>query len=123
MTFYWLTPFADSFVNSDWLELVINFQTNEPTWSTFQTTAIYDEVLSQVCATFGIEAFQEEQQKTIDMFFENNDASVSLSTGYIFYTSSRASDRSPLLSRRNRSLYLLCRPLKLSQKTIEMDLG
>ena len=92
-------------------------------WSTFQTTAIYDEVLSQVCATFGIEAFQEEQQKTIDMFFEGNDASVSLPTGYIFYTSSRASDRSPLFSRRNRSLYLLCRPLKLSQKTIEMDLG
>ena len=30
MTFYWLTPFADSFVNSDLLELVINFQTNEP---------------------------------------------------------------------------------------------
>ena len=29
MTFYWLTPFADSFVNSDWLELVVYFQTNE----------------------------------------------------------------------------------------------
>ena len=27
--FYWLTPLADSFVNSDWLEFVIHFQTNE----------------------------------------------------------------------------------------------
>ena len=38
-------------------------------WSTFQTTAIYDEVLRQVCATFGAETFQEEQQKAIDIFF------------------------------------------------------
>ena len=67
MTFYWLTPFADSFVNSDWLELVFFFQTNKPDgeqlgqqWSTFQTTAIYDEVLRKVCATFGTETFQEE---------------------------------------------------------------
>ena len=37
-------------------------------WSTFQTTAIYDEVLRQVCATFGIEAFQEKQQKAVNMF-------------------------------------------------------
>ena len=37
-------------------------------WSTFQTTAIYDEVLRQVCATFGIETFQEKQQKAINMF-------------------------------------------------------
>ena len=29
MIFHWLTPFADSFVNSDWLELVIFFHTNE----------------------------------------------------------------------------------------------
>ena len=29
MKFYWLTPFAYSFVNSDWLELVIHFHTNE----------------------------------------------------------------------------------------------
>ena len=37
-------------------------------WSTFQTTAIYDEVLRQVCATFGIETFQEKQQKAINTF-------------------------------------------------------
>ena len=36
--------------------------------STFQRTAIYDEVLRQVCAAFGIETFQEEQQKAIDIF-------------------------------------------------------
>ena len=47
-----------------------------------QITAIYDEVLRPVCATFGIETFQEEQQKAIDMFFEGNDVSVSLPTGY-----------------------------------------
>ena len=29
MTFYWLTPLSDYFVNSDWLELVIYFHTNE----------------------------------------------------------------------------------------------
>ena len=50
--------------------------------STFQRTAIYDEVLRQVCAAFGIETFQEEQQKAIDIFFEGNDVSLSLPTGY-----------------------------------------
>ena len=48
MTFYWLTPFADSSVNSDWRELVIYYQTNEQdveqnasiNWSTFQSTTI-----------------------------------------------------------------------------------
>ena len=51
-------------------------------WSTFQATVIYDEVLKKVCAAFGIETFEEEQQKAIDMFFEGNDVSVSLPTGY-----------------------------------------
>ena len=51
-------------------------------WSTFQATVIYDEVLKKVCATFRIEAFEEEQQKAIDMFFEGIDVSVSLPTGY-----------------------------------------
>ena len=50
--------------------------------STFQTPAIYDEVLRQVCATFGKKTFQEEHRKAIDMFFEGNDVFVSLSTGY-----------------------------------------
>ena len=49
--------------------------------------------------------------------------SISLPTGYgkwlwkIYDISSNASDRSPFFSRRSRSLYLLCRSLKLSQKT------
>ena len=86
VTLYWLTPFVHSFVNSDWLDLIIYFHTNELvnktlSWSTFQTTAMYDEVLRQVCATFGIETFEEEQQKAIDMFFEGNTVSVLLPTG------------------------------------------
>ena len=48
--------------------------------STFQTTAIYNEVLGQVYATFGKETSQEEQQKAIDIFFEGNDVSVPLPT-------------------------------------------
>ena len=68
-----LTRFVDSFVNFDWLDLVIYIHTNELVnktllWSTFQTTAIYDEVLREVCATFGIETFQEEQQKARYVF-------------------------------------------------------
>ena len=50
-------------------------------WSTSQTTGIYDYAFRQVCATFGIDKFQGEQQKAIDMFFEGNDVSVSLPTG------------------------------------------
>ena len=42
---------------------------------------MYDEVLRQVCATFGIETFEKEQQKAIDMFFEGNTVSVLLPTG------------------------------------------
>ena len=41
-------------------------------WLIFFTKAI---------ATFGIEIFQEEQQKAIDIFFEGNDVFVSLPTG------------------------------------------
>ena len=86
MIFYWLTAFVDSFLNSDWFELVINFfiltnkQVNKMfSRSTFQITAVYDKVLRRVCATFRIETFQGEQQKAIHMFFY---VSVSLPTGY-----------------------------------------
>ena len=51
-------------------------------WSTSQTTGIYDYAFKQVCTTFGIDKFQGEQQKAIDMFFEGNDVSVSLPTGH-----------------------------------------
>ena len=70
------------------------------TWSTFQTKAIYDEVLRQVYVTFGIEALQKDQQKAIDMFFEGNDVSVSLPTGYgksIIYQAAPVIDRLSLL--------------------------
>ena len=40
--------------------------------SAYQTTA----------TSFGIETFQDEPKKVIDMFFEVNDVSVSLPTGY-----------------------------------------
>ena len=53
-----------------------------PSRPTFQTTAIYDQVLRQVCATSGKETFHEEQQKAIDVFFVGSDVSVSLPTGY-----------------------------------------
>ena len=49
-----------------------------PSRPTFETKAIYDQVLMQVCATSGMETFQEEQQKAIDMFFEGNPVLVSL---------------------------------------------
>ena len=122
MTFYWLTRFVDSFVNFDWLDLATYFHTNELVnktllWSTFQTTAIYDEVLREVCVTFGIETFQEEQQKAIDMFSEGNDVSVSLPTGSRKSLLYRIFNLSPLFSRWNRPRYLSRRPLKISQKT------
>ena len=88
ITFYWLTPFVDSFVNSDRPQLVAFFHTNEQddeqnaSWSTFQTKVIYDEVLRQICATCGIEIFRKEHQKAIDMFFEGKEVSISLPTGY-----------------------------------------
>ena len=52
------------------------------TWSTFQAKAIYNEIFRQIHVTFGTETFQKDQQKAIDMFFEGNDVSVSLLTGY-----------------------------------------
>ena len=68
MTFYWLTPFVDSFVNSDWLDLVIYFHTNELvnktfSWSTFQTTAIYDEVFKASLRDFWDRHFKKNSRK------------------------------------------------------------
>ena len=87
--------------------------------SNVPVSGISCEVLRQVYANFGMETFQEEQQKAIDIkFFESNDVFFLLPIGYEkSLLSSSASDRSPLLSRRKRSQYLLCRTLKLSQKT------
>ena len=62
MTFYWLTHFADSFVNSDWLELVVYFQTNEQSgeqnaFLLFRQQRSTTRFSRQVCATFEIGTF------------------------------------------------------------------
>ena len=87
--------------------------------STLRIRETYDEVWRPVSATFEIETFQEEQQTTIDVFFWRL-RRLHFVTNWlwkIFNISSRARYRSPLFSTRNRSLHLLCRPLKLSWKT------
>ena len=61
-------------MNSDWLELESNEQDSERV----PHVQLYGR--QQVCATLGIENFQE-QQKAIDMFFEGNNVSVSLFAG------------------------------------------
>ena len=81
-------------------------------WSTFQTTVIYDEVLREVCATFGIETFQEEQQKAIDMFSEGNDVSVSLPTGSGKSLLYRIFNISPLFSRLEPAATFIAPPIK-----------
>ena len=66
-------------------------------WSAYQTTA----------TSFGIETFQDEPKKVIDMFFEVNDVSVSLPTGYgksSIYQAAPVVDRS--LLQENRLLYI-----------------
>ena len=67
-------------MNSDWLELVVFLHTNEQDGERVPHGQLYGR--QQVCATLGIENFQE-QQKAVDMFFEGNDVSVSLFTGYL----------------------------------------
>ena len=82
------------------------------TWSTFQTKAIYDDIFRQVYVTFGIETFQKDQQKAIDMFFEGNDISVSLPTGYgksIIYQAAPVIDRLSLLEETGHSIYCAAR--------------
>ena len=113
MTFYWLTPF----VNSDWLDLVIYFHTNELvnktfSWSTFKQQRSTTRFLRQVCATFGIETFQEEQQKATEMFFEGNDVFVSLPTGYgksLIYQAAPVIDRLSSLDESGHYIYCAAR--------------
>ena len=66
------------FFREFWLPRVGNLLSYKRTRS--RTTEIYDEVLRQVCATFG--TVQEAQQKAIDTFFVGKDVSVLLPTGY-----------------------------------------
>ena len=68
--------------------------------------------LRQVCATFGIEVFQEEQQKATEMFFEGNDVSVSLPTGYgksLIYQAAPVIDRLSSLDESGHYIYCAAR--------------
>ena len=85
MTFYWLTPLSDYFVNSDWLELVIYFHTNEQDSERNAFVVIF---LENTDLRRGFKAILRDfwdvsrrKQKVIDMFFEGN-VSVSSPTGY-----------------------------------------
>ena len=62
----------------------------------------------QVYVTSGIETFQKDQQKAIDMFFEGNDVSVSLPTGYgksIIYQAAPVIDRLSFLEETGHYIY------------------
>ena len=84
MTFYWLTPFTNSFSNSDWLELEIYFfQTNELDGEqnafmvNFSDNSDLRRGFKPCLRDFWERhTFQEEQQKAIEMFFEGKDVSV-----------------------------------------------
>jgi len=47
------------------------------------TREAFNAARKQVCETFGIEKFHEEQQNAIDLFFDGKDVFVSLPTGYV----------------------------------------
>ena len=73
---------------------------------------IYDKVLRQVCATFGMETFQENQRKAIDMFFEGNDVSVSSPTGHwksLIYHAAPVIDRLSSLQETRHYVYCAAR--------------
>ena len=78
MTFYWLTPFADSFVNSDCLELVIYFRTNkqESEKNTFLVNFSDNSDLRRGFKESLHNFWEGERQKAIDMFFEVKGISV-----------------------------------------------
>ena len=77
--------------------------------------------LSRISRLAEFSQFQEEQQKAINIFFQSNDISVSLPTGYgksSIYQAAPLIDR--LSSLEETGLYIYCaarRSLKLSQKT------
>ena len=47
-----------------------------------RTREAFKAAITEVCETFGIEKFHEEQQKAIDLFFDGKDVPVSLPAGY-----------------------------------------
>ena len=87
MTFYWLTPLSDYFVNSDWLELVIYFHTNEQDSERNAFVVIFLENtdlrrgFKAILRDFWDRDVSRRKQKVIDMFFEGK-VSVSSPTGY-----------------------------------------
>ena len=87
MTFYWLTPLSDYFVNSDWLELVIYFHTNEQDSERNAFMVIFLENtdlrrgFKAILRDFWDRDVSRRTQKVIDMFFEGS-VSVSSPTGY-----------------------------------------
>lgn len=87
----------------------ITLLTRVLSWSTLRTIATCDEVLRQVCATFGIETFEEERQKAIDMFFEDNDVSALLLTGYGKSPIYQAAPEIDRLSSPEETVHNICR--------------
>ena len=87
MTFYWLTPLSDYFVNFDWLELVIYFHTNEQDSERNAFVVIFLENtdlrrgFKAILRDFWDRDVSRRKQKVIDMFFEGK-VSVSSPTGY-----------------------------------------
>ena len=87
MTFYWLTPLSDYFVNSGWLELVIYFHTNEQDSERNAFVVIFLENtdlrrgFKTSLRDFWDRDVSRRTQKVIDMFFEGN-VSVLSPTGY-----------------------------------------
>ena len=77
MTFYWLTPFAYSFVNSDWLELVIYFHTYEHDGEQNAFTVRLSDNSDKFWDRDNSRRTEESH-----IFFDVNDVSVSLPTGY-----------------------------------------
>ena len=99
-------------------KLVIYFHTNEQDGEqnnymvNFSNKSDLRWSFRRVYVTFRIETFQKDQQKAIDMFFEGNDVSVSLPTGYgksIIYQAAPVIDRLSLLEETGHYIYCAAR--------------
>ena len=114
-----------NFVNPDWLELVIYFQTNKPDGEqksfmvNFLDNSDHPQGFKASLRDFWDRDISRKTAESHRYVFGRYRCLhlVTIWLWKIFNISSSASKGSPLFSRRNRSLYLLYRPLKLSQKT------
>ena len=132
--FLLVTSLAESFVNSDWLELVIYFQTKKPNGKqnsfmvNFSDNSDLRQGFKASLSDFWDRVISRRTAESHRYVFGRYRC-LHFVTNWlwkIFNISRNASYRSPLSSRRNWSLYLPCRPLKLSLKircTILMYLG